>query len=194
MYDMTSWHRWQVATGVADTGRKFAAGITAIGLNLGKEVAASVVDTGGKLAADCHRHRWSTCLRLSTTSVVNLPPIVNDIGVNFCRRHRLYRREFSKICTCSHLLFLSLSSLIFRDIAKNSFTHWLDPCEGLGCRVLRPCGRGAGNPGAPGRRRGRAETPPDPEIHEKINNEHWQYRYTGHRNSLNYEEQNNTLM
>jgi hypothetical protein len=69
----------------------FAAGVTAIGKNLGKDVAARVVDTGGKLAADFQRRRWSTCLRFSKTSVVNLPPIVNDIGgqlASDCQRHR----------------------------------------------------------------------------------------------------------
>jgi hypothetical protein len=35
-----------------DTGGKFAAGVTKISINLGKDVTTGVVDTGGKFAAE----------------------------------------------------------------------------------------------------------------------------------------------
>jgi hypothetical protein len=52
------WYRWQIATGVVDTGGKFAAGIVdtvgkfATGINntseTGGKLATGVVDTGGQ--------------------------------------------------------------------------------------------------------------------------------------------------
>ncbi len=42
--------RWQFTAVVVDTGGKFATGITAISVNLGKDGTNSVDDTGGKLA------------------------------------------------------------------------------------------------------------------------------------------------
>jgi hypothetical protein len=37
------WQRWQLAAGIGDTNGKFAASVTAIHVNLGKDVNAGVV-------------------------------------------------------------------------------------------------------------------------------------------------------
>ncbi len=84
---MISWHRLQVATGIIDTGSKFAAGVTEIGLNLGKDVAANVVYTGGKFAADCQRHRWSTFAAFIVYIGANFRKIEAALIFSFCPYH-----------------------------------------------------------------------------------------------------------
>ncbi len=45
------WYRWQFATGVVDTGGKFAAGVN------------NTRETGGKICRRCRWYRWQICRR-----------------------------------------------------------------------------------------------------------------------------------
>ncbi len=45
------WYRWQIATGVVDTGGKFATCIN------------NTSETGGKICRRCHWYRWQICRR-----------------------------------------------------------------------------------------------------------------------------------
>ncbi len=51
------WYRWQIATGVVDTGIKFATGIIDTG---GTSVSTKTRGTGGKICPWCHWFRWCT--------------------------------------------------------------------------------------------------------------------------------------
>jgi hypothetical protein len=57
-----------------DTHGKFTAGLSAININLMKDVTTDVVDTGGKLAIGIHDHKLAISVRGCTLSA-NIFPI-----------------------------------------------------------------------------------------------------------------------